>query len=143
MKMHTLLPRLSLLLICSLMTLITCAQTKNDIPGKWKTVKVVTTAQVKKIDPQFTQLLEKMMIQVSFEFNEDGSCSVDAPEKDMQINDARWTFNEKDRSINIKRKIDGKEELLMRITVSKKDNKWYFEILETPATLEVQKLAAK
>ena len=141
-KRSMLLPRLLLLLICSLMTLITCAQTKNDIPGKWKTVKVQINAQFKKLDPKSTLLIEKMMSQVSFQFNDDGSCSVDGPRKDMEIKNARWNFNETEKSISINGQVDGEKGLLMKIIVSQKNNKWNFEIFETPATLEVQKLAA-
>ncbi|HUP12021.1 MAG TPA: hypothetical protein VM187_07415, partial [Niastella sp.] len=69
-----------------------------------------------------------------------GTCTVNSLE--MPFKNCKWTFNEKEKTISINGEVDGEKGLLMQITVSQKNNKWYFEVFESPVTLEVQKLPA-
>ena len=133
-------PRLLLLFIGSLTALTSSAQTINDIPGNWQTVQVLVPAALKKNDPAATRRVEKAMINTKFQFKSDGTCTVDSPE--MPFKNCRWVFNEKEKSISINSDVDGEKGMLMKITVSQKNNKWYFAVFETPVTLEVQKSTA-
>jgi hypothetical protein len=131
--------KLCLLIACSLFSIITFSQTKIEITGNWKVAKMLVPAEIKK-NKEAMQRLEKAMLQARFHFNSDGSCTVDSPEKDMQFKKCKWTFNDKEKSISIDGEVDGEKGLLMQIIVSQKNNKWYFEMYETPVTLEVQKI---
>ena len=133
-------PRLLLLFIFCLTAFTPRAQTKDDIAGNWKTVQVLLPAALKKNNPAATQRIEKAMIHTKFQFKSDGTCTVDSQE--MPFKNCRWTFNEKEKSISITGDVDGEKGMLMKITVSQKNNKWYFEVFETPVILEVQRSAA-
>jgi hypothetical protein len=131
--------KLWLLMACSFISLTALSQKKDDITGNWKVIRVLLPADLKG-DKQGIQKMEKIMLQTSFHFNSDGSCTVDSPEKEMQFKKCKWTFNDKEKSISINGEVNGDKGLLMEIIVSPKNNKWYFELVETPISLEVHKI---
>ncbi|THU40660.1 DUF5004 domain-containing protein [Niastella caeni] len=130
--------KLWLLIVCSFISLTALSQKKEDITGNWKVIRVLLPAELKG-DKQGIQKMEKIMLQTSFHFNSDGSCTVNSPEKEMQFKKCKWTFNNKEKSISINGEVNGEKGLLMIIIVSLKNNKWYFELVETTVTLEVQR----
>jgi hypothetical protein len=131
--------KLWLLIACSLFSITAFSQTKIEVTGNWKVAQLLVPAELKK-NKQGMQALEKAMLQARFHFNSDASCTVDSPEKEMQFKKCKWIFNDKEKSISIEGEVDGEKGLLMKIFVSQKNNKWYFEMYETPVTLEVQKM---
>ena len=131
--------KLWLLMVCSFISVTALSQKKDDITGNWKVIRVMVPADLEG-DTQGIEKMKKIMLQTSFNFKSDGSCTVNSPDKEIQFKKSKWTFNDKEKSISIDGEINGDKGLLMKIIVSSKNNKWYFEMFETPVTLEVQKI---
>jgi hypothetical protein len=133
--------QLKLFVLISLISFSTLAQNKNDITGNWKVVQLLLPEAVKNNKKANIQMIEKMFLQSIYHFNNDGTCVVECPVKEMQFKNCSWTFAEKDRSISIDGTApDGNKGMLMKFFVSSKNGKWYFEVDESPITLEVQKM---
>ena len=132
------------LLIGSLISITTFSQTRSDLTGNWKVIQVHTTEELKKELKANIQKVEKIMLQLRFHFNNDGTCTTDSPaEKGMDFKKCTWTYKEKEKSINIDGIApSGDKGLLMKLFVTIKNNKWYFTMDETPVILEVQKITA-
>lgn len=132
------------LMICSLISITSFSQTKTDLTGNWKVTQVQMPEELIKESKANSQKVEKIMLQLRFHFNSDGTCTVDSPaDKEMQFKKSKWIFNEKEKSISIEGEAPGGDYgLLMKLFVSLKNNKWYFVMDEMPLTLEVQKITA-
>jgi hypothetical protein len=116
------------------------SQTKQDVIGKWTVAKVTIHADPEYGRPETVKQLEKMFLQTKFQFNSDGTCQVESPEKEIEVKKGRWIYNEKKKSIDISGAApNGQTGLLMEINISTKNNKWFFGMDETPVQLEVQK----
>lgn len=113
--------------------------TKEEITGKWKTVKVEA---VLKMPAKDLQEMQKMFNNSTFEFQSTGISKISLPGGDREFKEMLannlWRFDARKKEIQIGTKADNYT--IMGIVAKKTGNKIYFELLESGIRLEVKKI---
>lgn len=116
----------------------------EELIGKWKTVSVNSTVS-QYVEPEFrdrSDSLVKLMNGTEFQFNKDGSFSMNIAIEGLSVKKAHWEFDKKTNSIKVQEFNDYKKNksLLMEIEIKMIDGKMCFFPLESFSAFEVQKV---
>jgi len=127
-------------LFCFLCTTVSFSQKREDLVGSWKIVKVELAPDAPPEMKQGLDMLSQIMLNSTFQFKENNSFSMDSPDADLATKDGLWQYNAQKKSIKVtERPVNGKQGVLMDITVQVKNGKYLFFMDETSVILTVAK----
>jgi Domain of unknown function (DUF5004) len=127
-------------LFCFLCTTVSYSQKREDLVGSWKIVKVELAPDAPPEMKQGLDILSQIMLNSTFQFKENNSFSMDSPDADLATKDGIWQYDSVKKSIRVKeRPVNGKQGVLMDITVQVKNGKYLFFMDETSVILTVAK----
>ncbi len=116
------------------------SQKREDLVGNWKIVKVELAPDAPPEMKQGLDILSQIMLNSTFQFKENNSFSMDSPDADLATKDGIWQYDSVKKSIRVKeRPVNGKQGVLMDITVQVKNGKYLFFMDETSVILTVAK----
>lgn len=116
------------------------SQKREDLVGSWKIVKVELAPDAPPEMKQGLEMLSQVMLNSTFQFKENNSFSMDSPIPDLATKDGLWQYNAQKKAIKVtERPVNGKQGVLMDITVQVKNGNYLFFMDETSVILTVAK----
>jgi hypothetical protein len=117
------------------------AQTQNDLIGDWNVTTVILPDN---LNPAMKTKFKDLVIHfenASFHFKSNKDFILDIPDKNFQINSAKWDYDEIQKIVTIKGKDSmGHFGILMKFGIRIEESGVYFLLEETPFTLQVKKV---
>jgi len=121
-------------------TIDSYSQKREDLVGSWKIVKVELAPDAPPEMKQGLEMLSQIMLNSTFQFKENNSFSMDTPIPDLATKEGLWNYDAQKKFIKVtERPSNGKQGVLMEISVRVKNGKYLFFMDETSVILTVAK----